>query len=347
MVDNGFNTEWEQEINLYLDNELSQAGRERVEKHLDRSEASSRYYRIVQREDQLLSGRMRHELNSSFKADNFTNAVMDSLPGNPANPFVQKIKHGWEQVLAYFYADGSRRLALACSIVVCVVGILASMQFSTPDEHNFINIKQNGVYSRAMLPGLFLVRDSQGQFIELPDTSMVLAPQGTLFSIENYQEGSAETSVGTERRLSLKTGELFIDVHPEKEGFSVVCTNAKATVFGTQFYIATTPGPKKETIIAVREGSVMVEKQGRNQRGSTVVSPGQMVKVLSERDNVILRAPEPMTSEISIRLDEFHRLRSDRSSQRIQAQKTPFEESFGQTDSSGLQELPQWNQSNF
>ncbi len=304
MADKSFNTEWEQEIGLYVDNELPESSRERVERHLKRSEASACYYRILQREEQHMAGRLRHKIQPFLKSDQFVDSVMDSLPAHPTHPLWHKVKSWSEAAFVFFRTPGYSRVALAVSILVCVAGILASRYLSTPEEPRFLNLKKNGRIISITLPEYILVdRQSAGEFYEFPDTSFAYAEPGTLFSVENFQEGGGVANVGTDRRLTLSYGEMYIDVHPEQEGFTVECVNAKVTVFGTQFYVSSKDG---KTIIAVREGKVMVEKHGRNQNGNTLISNNQMTEVISNNGNVIMRHPKKITSLLKERLDLFN-----------------------------------------
>jgi len=303
MADKSFNTEWEQEIGLYLDNELSESNRERVERHLKRSEASARYYRILQREEQHLAGRLRHEIQPYLKSSQFTNSVMDALPAHPTHPLWHKIKSWSKATIVFFRTPGYSRVALAASILVCVAGILASLYLSTPEEPRILNLKKNGRIVSMTLPEYILVNHLEGEFYEFPDTSFAYAVTGTLFSIENYQEGSGEAYVGNDRRLTLNNGELYIDVNPQNEGFTVETGNAKVTVFGTQFYISS---KNRITTVAVREGKVMVEKNGRNQHGNTLVTAGQTTKVLTQDGNIILSHPKPINSALKENLNLFN-----------------------------------------
>lgn len=325
MAVKGCSLEWEQEVTLYLDRELPTSSIGRVERHVQSCEMCSRFLLQLEREEQLLAGALRHDADEFFFNMNLANQVMEALPAYQPNPLVRRFQLWKQQVHEFFQAEGRRHLALALSMCICVIGILFALKVGNVEEQQYLHIKHNTTLVRTTLPDLFLSATMDGDYFEFPDTSLVYATFGTWFTVEAYQQDSGVSAVGTERRLSLKTGEMFVDVHPEQEGFSIVCSNAKATVFGTQFYIAINPGPDKETVIAVREGTVMVEKQGRNQVGSTVVNGGQMTKVITKDGKVILRSPVPISAELLERLDRFSEARNKRVWQRFSPSYSPME----------------------
>lgn len=311
-------TEWEQEILLYLDRELPSDGNERVQRHLERCDECARFYRIIDREEQLLSGRLRHKVEMTFDPEIISELVMNDIPAFQPITFPQRVK---EQVgLAFsFLMDRNRRhYSLAASILICVVGILFAMQVGSVTDEQTINIVRNGTYMRVASKEPIWINLDEGEFIELPDRSVLYATKDTCFSVDSYNTEHNDSNIDDERSLRLITGSLCIDVNPrpEKIGFSVVCPNAKATVFGTQFYISATTGPNKTTLVGVREGRVMVQKLGQNV--STLLNPKEMTSVSSFNGKVYLRIPYSIQPEIRKILDCFdEETRGNRSARRL------------------------------
>ncbi len=313
-------TEWEQEIMLYMDHELSPESCERVQRHLDRCDECARFYRVFDREEQLLSGRIRHQMESAVDTDLFADLVMSDIPAFQPITLPQRIKGYAGAAFAYVFDPHRRHYSLAASILICVVGILFAMQVGYVTEESPIHIVRNGTVMSVLPKQAIWISplQSEGEFIELPDGSLVYASKNTCFSIDSYPETSGKSNIETERSLSLIYGSICIDVNPAKEGFSVTCSNAKAKVFGTQFFIGTNSGPNKITVVGVRKGEVMVEKRGRNQLGYTVLRQREMTKVTSVRDDkVSLPSPYSLHPDLRRLLDCFNEARSDRSARRM------------------------------
>jgi len=183
------------------------------------------------------------------------------------------------------------------------------------EEEHFVHIKRNGTLMRITPFEPIYISRPEGEFIEFPDGSLAYATYDTWFSVNAYQDEGGASNVGTDRRLSLNSGELYIDVRPAKEGFSVLCPNSRTMVFGTQFYIRINSGPMKETTVVVRTGQVSVEKLGKDQMASTIVEKGFMTKVFSYDGTVRMRVPYKADSVLMKRLHLFNEAKETRTAQ--------------------------------
>jgi hypothetical protein len=317
MPTNGCCTEWEQEIVLYLDDELSPQGRSRVERHLSRCLSCSSFYRELEREEYLLAGRLCHEAHPFFPTDEFTDEVMNTLPVSNPRTYSRKIVELVCAVSRIAASKGHRHVAVAASILICLAGVLVTLSMGNMPQERMVKIKRFGTFYDYRIHEPIYVTDSRGEFFEFPDGTTAVATNGTCFTIESYQEGSSDSNVGEDRQLRLMFGALFLDVRAAKERFSVRCANARASVFGTQFYIHINRGPHKETTVAVRQGRVQVEKLGQDQMVNTVLSERQMTRVYSTNGVVRLQTPSPIDGALLRDLDLFDKARSDRSFQQI------------------------------
>ncbi|HOJ59188.1 MAG TPA: zf-HC2 domain-containing protein [bacterium] len=310
-------TEWEQEIHLYIDGELSPAGCERVRRHLAKCEDCACFYRVVEREEQLLSGRLRQKVAMSAVPSLIADQVMDVIPSLQPITWGQRITKPVWAAASYCLDQNRRHYALAASMLICVIGVLLTMRIGNVEEEHFVHIKRNGTLMRVTLFEPIYISRPEGEFIEFPDGSLAYATYDTWFSVNAYQDEGGTSNVGTDRRLSLKSGELYLDVRPAKEGFSVICPNSRTMVFGTQFYIRINSGPMKETTVVVRTGQVSVEKLGKDQMASTIVEKGYMTKVFSYNGTVRMRIPYKADPLLMKRLNLFNEAKEDRSAQRL------------------------------
>ncbi len=303
MTAKGCCTEWEQEIILYLDNELSNEGMKRVDKHLTLCPLCKSFYQQMEREEILLAGVVRQETKSYIPNLAFTDQVMMNLPTSQSFTFPKALWNKTCELSDTLLEKGRRHYAVAASILICVIGIFATLNLGNVEGHTSIHFKRSGtIYSCSPQQPFFVYRP-QGEYFEFEDRSILYATPETLFSIEAYPDQEEKNDVGMERRIRLQSGELFVDVEKRKEGFSVVSPNARVTVAGTQFYIQVTPGPSKVTTVAVREGQVVVGTEGRN----TVPTAGQMTRIYAMQSGkkIVLQSPEPTES---MRPDIVHRL---------------------------------------
>jgi len=316
-------TEWEQEIILYLDNELSYDGCGRVEKHLKRCDNCAVFCHSVEREERLLAGALRQQAKTGYHALAIADNVMDALPDFQPVTLNRRFQDWGLSFSQFFLNQGRRHAAIAASILVCILGMYATMQMGYVTEEPLIHIKRSGVLFTSVCRQPYYIVRREGEFFEFPDGSVVYASPNTLFSVENYPEVEEKNSVGMERRIRLQSGELFIEVQPRKEGFSVICPNGSAKVVGTQFYVSVTSGTTKITTVAVREGIVMVETKGRNTRPVA----GQMTRLwsMSNGKKISLQLPESIRPDLRRRLDVFNQCISDRTSQMLVPQRELYD----------------------
>ena len=314
-------TEWEQEIMLYMDHELSPDSCERVQRHLTRCEECARLYRIMDREEQLLSGRIRNQLDTTVDPETFADFVMSEIPAYQPITLPQRVMEYTGAAFNYVFDANRRHYSLAASILICVIGILFAMRVGGVTEERYIHIVRNGTVTPVLPTEPILVSQlqSEGEFFELPDGSLVYATKNTCFSIDAYPDyqNKDTSNIDSERSLTLISGEICIDVIPSKEGFSVNTSNAKAKVFGTQFFVGTASRPNKVTVVGVRTGKVMVEKRGKNQLGYTVLEPRDMTKVTTVNQNVSIPGTYSLHPNLKRLLNCFNEARSDRSARRM------------------------------
>lgn len=306
MADNGCCMEWEQEIVLYHDNELSPESCLRVEKHLRKCSRCSEYYTALAREERFMAGRLRHQFAAPLSNRAFTDQVMRRLPAQPLSASERAME--WAKEYAeWMFASGRRSVALAMTLLICALGAYWAVQVGLHIEETTLNIQRNGAIFRTTLLEPLSSTFETGEYFELPDGSILYATQGTWFQIESFPNHDEERSdIEEERRIKLVLGELFIDVQSRRETFSVVIeNNAKITVHGTQFYVATDRYSNViQTKVAVREGRVNIEKM-RNQLGATYIHSEEMTSVNTINGSIQLQFPETIDPLLLERLDLF------------------------------------------
>lgn len=324
MAAKGCCTEWEQEVVLYHDGELSESGCARVDRHLNKCADCASFLSDLSQEELMLAGRLRRQVSAFTPGPQFSAGVMNLLEHRNPETIWTRLQHALYDLTVVTFIRSRPHMAAAISLLVCLVGALMSAQVGDVANEQYFNITRSGKVLRTTLYDLMYVARPEGEFFELPDGSTLYASPGTWFSVESFQEGGGAVSVGSDRRISLKSGEIFIDVRPAKEAFSVVTANSKTTVFGTQFYVGVEVGANKHTLVGVREGRVIVEKLGRSVMGSTVLTNGQQTNVITRNGKTVLQAPDPIDEELLARLDRFYEARSDRTLQ----QKAPVAPKF-------------------
>lgn len=296
--------EWEQEVALFLDNELPPGRRARLEGHLSQCAACSRFSHALQREERLLAGHIRHEAREWAPDEAFTQGVMNAVRRETAasgRNFSAKPLADWFKAQI---RQSRWQATAAVSLLICAAGALAAVWVGNVEAEQFVTVKRNGDNYPARTRESFFVRNENGEFFEFPDGSVVYATQNTWFIIQSYPKMYESSTVGAERRLELKFGELFLHVKPANEGFSVVCANAAAKVFGTQFYISFNRGEYKRSFVGVREGRVLVEK--RNQKGYTVLGENQCTRVSGLDEKIVMDTPFTISSELRKQLNQFN-----------------------------------------
>ncbi len=315
MAAKGCCTEWEQEVVLYHDGELSESGCSRVDRHLTKCAECSTFLSDLSQEESMLAGRLRRQAAPFTPNPAFSSGVMHLLKHRSPETIWTRMQGWLYEMTVVTYVRSRPHMAAAISLLLCLAGALLSAQVGDVSDDQYFNITRSGKVMRTTLYDLMYIVRPEGEFFELPDGSTLYASPGTWFSIESFQEGGGAASVGSDRRISLKSGEIFIDVRPAKEAFSVVTANSKTTVFGTQFYVGVEVGSDKHSLVAVREGRVIVEKRGRSMMGSTVLTDQQQTNVLTRNGKTILSAPDPIGPSLLARLDRFYEARNDRSLQ--------------------------------
>ncbi|MDX9754548.1 MAG: FecR domain-containing protein [bacterium] len=291
MANKGCCVEWEQELILYLDNELPEQGCSRVKKHLRQCKYCAALYHEMERETQLIGGRLRHLADAGMPDLSFTNLVMDSLPSSTVMTIRGRSVEWGRRIRSILSGPARVHLAVAASLLICIAGIFATTLLNPDPRDITIEVKRNQDLQEYALLESILISHPEGEFFEFKDGSIVYAPQGTLFYIGAYQQGADQNNVGSDRQIHLLQGELFLEVHPAKEGFNVVCANSKTTVFGTKFFVGYNPD-RKCTSVAVLEGQVFVEKVSKNNlRGSTVLHEKQMTQVIQREGHTALHSP--------------------------------------------------------
>ncbi len=260
-------TEWEQEIILYLDNEISPSSRSRVERHLLHCAACNHYWQELEEQEKRIAGILRHEIQADLPKEEFTDRLMQSLPEPKTSLIWYRIADWIRDGVQNLFLQGWRQTALAATLLICILGTYFTLNMSNALDERFIHIKHKNQYERCFIPAPFRVTDPNGEFFEFPDGSIIYATYETLFTVEAFQDEHHDTlvaGIGQDRQIKLGHGELYIDVRPAREGFTVRCPNARVRVFGTQFYVSNGVISKDKTVVAVREGIVMVEKVSRN-----------------------------------------------------------------------------------
>ncbi len=310
-------TEWEQEIYLYLDRELSPNGRERVERHLEKCECCARFYRVSEQEEQLLAGRLRHQTEFDFLQEAIAGRVMDGIPAIQPKTLGQRMVGIGRWTAAYFRDQSHRHYALAASLLICVAGILAAMNMSGDIPQNRIHFIRNDTFLPYNAKDPIYVSRAEGESFEFPtDGSVVYATPETIFTVDSYPEKNvASINIGVGRRLTLLSGTLFVDVQPAQEGFSIVNANSEIQVLGTQFLVSVNPGTEKVTTIAVNRGTVRVDI--RNDNRSTSLKVREMTHVVNMGKRTLLKSPKEINSDILRMLDRFNAFLSHRDPQRL------------------------------
>jgi hypothetical protein len=318
MANKGCCIEWEQEIILYLDNELPESGRSRVEKHLRQCKYCAPLYREMERENQLMGGRLRHLAEAGMPAS-FTRDVMEALPVSAVITFRSRMKENLRKTNDLVFGPARVHLAVAASLLICLFGLFVARDMNHSSlQDTRIEIRRNGVVQQVAVLNPILVTYDQGEFFEFPDGSVAYATKGTLFNIESYQQGKDDKTLGADRQIKLLKGELFFDVQSANEGFNVICANSKTTVFGTQFYVGSSP-EYRTTLVGVREGRVFVEKRGKNQVGSTVLNKRQMTRILNANGHIKMSTPEYIFPVLLDRLNDYNHALRDRKARGVLA----------------------------
>lgn len=253
MVHEGCFPEWEQEIWLYLDNELPEEDRIRVERHLENCRRCREFLVDIRPVEDCIRSHF-HAAVAEPLPENFTDEVMDNLPGMVAQPRYRRFWLALRRNLTPQAIGPAvrRHPATVAALFLLCVGTLFSMWLGRVEEDYRVRlIAHDGEAFRLRLSESIRCTNLDGRTYELPDGSMLFARSGAVFSIEAYQNH------GDDRWISLRRGEIWLDVETEsKEGFTVSTPQARVKVIGTCFAVRL---KQRMTCVEVARGSVLVE----------------------------------------------------------------------------------------
>lgn len=295
MPSQGCTQEWMQEIVLLIDNELPDCRRQQADEHISHCRSCQVFYHSALREDRLLAGRVQHE--SHQLTPQFSNLVMSSIDSQTIPTLAERMIDSAKVFQRYFLGEGKWHTAVAVTIIGCLIATNMSFHLGSITDPYYLPMMKGGEQYTAILPDDFIVDKNTGEFFYLFDGSVVYATPNTSFVVTDYPKNIEEDPVDKERRIVLWYGQLYLDVAPANQGFTVVTPNAEVKVFGTQFYVHSSKGREKKTTVAVREGRVMVEK--RNQTSFTVLTDNEMTNVSGIGDNILMNPP--------LHIDSYHR----------------------------------------
>ena len=139
MASNGCCLEWEQELMLFLDNELSSNRRSRVEKHVLHCSSCARFSHELQREELLLAGHLQHEVQEPVAGPVWTERVMQAIPHTATQRFRWRMTESFVDFSHFLLAEGRWHVAVALSILICVVGKLAVIRVRDVDAESFLS----------------------------------------------------------------------------------------------------------------------------------------------------------------------------------------------------------------
>lgn len=250
--------EWEQEIWLYLDNELPEEDRIRVERHLENCRRCREFLVDIRPVESCIRSHFDAAAAHPLP-ENFTDEVINYLPSMIALPRYRSLWLALGRYLTPRVIGGAMRrhpVTVAALFLLCV-GSLFSAWLGRVEYDYRVKVIASG--ERAFLVDLsesIWCEDPDGQLYELPDESLLFAQSGAVFSIEAYQNH------GDDRWISLKRGEIWLDVitKDQREGFTVSTPEARVKVMGTCFAVRR---EERKTCVQVVRGSVLVENVGR------------------------------------------------------------------------------------
>lgn len=313
MASNGCARQWEEDIILYLDGELSAEQGLEVEKHLMNCPQCAGFFNQIAREERLLAGQLLHRMESTPRPDSIAPAVMNALPSHPQT-FPQRLVRSFlsRQPVS------RRTLAVAATLLICLVASFISMQMAPVQQEQVVLVARNGLSEPKPLFSGYYVENPDGDYFDLPDGSSLYATSGTFFTIESFPRPDSEDNpVAIDRRLRLHSGELFIRVQKrDEDAFTVVSANSKTTVFGTHFYVGVTE--PRQTVVAVRRGQVHVDKRARNQIGAVQLTDERMTRVTTGSNGVVeLLRSHTVDTDLLNRLAYFYASLSEPVAQRV------------------------------
>ncbi len=265
-------SEWEQEIWLYLDGELSSEDRLRVERHLEHCRRCREFLADVQPVEDRFSFHLQASAAAHPLPVNFTKKIMSKLPGMIPMPWYQRL---WSLARYGMTPEGIERtfryhpVTAMALFILCVV-TLFSVWLANQGGDYFVEVTPvEGKPFRVRLSESIRCDDPEGRIYELPDSTLVLAETGAVFSIDAYLDN------GDGRWISVKRGTVVFDVESiPREGFTVTTPQASIKVMGTCFAVSL---EGRETAVEVASGSVLVEDAGREYAKYCILKPGESV----------------------------------------------------------------------
>jgi hypothetical protein len=262
-------TEWEQEIWLYLDNELPDEDRIRLERHLENCRRCREFLADVHPVEDSIRSRIRAAAADPLP-ESFADEVLNHLPAMIAVPRHQRFWLALRRNLAPQAVGQAMRHhpATVAAVFLLCLGSLFSGWLGRVDGDYRVKLVAWG--ERAFLVRLSeSIHNPNGRLYELPDGSLLSAQSGTVFSIEAYQNN------GDDRWISLTRGEIRLDVKTEAmQGFTVSTPEARVKVMGTCFVVRL---ENRETCVEVARGSVLVESVGQGQPKSCRLRAGERI----------------------------------------------------------------------
>lgn len=299
-------SEWEEEILLYLDNELPPEGRARVELHLQRCVHCQRFMGEQRRIETELGFDLRLKQRAHSLPADFTHSVTANLPGMKPLPFVQRWLIAWENTWRPddWWAGICRHAAVAVSLLLLLLVGGGSSLLDASDENYGIQIVEVGKRAFTLPMGNMIANDSDHTVMyRLPDYSHILALPKTSFHIDSYQH------LGDDRAIRIARGEIWCDVLPTSEGFSVKTPHATVRVIGTRFAVKVA---LDKTGIDVVRGQVLAEKREGGMPKTAAVLEGHKT-VIPRRGRIqfpsrIEAGREEQIAKAFNRVDEFRQL---------------------------------------
>ncbi|MFH1738911.1 MAG: FecR domain-containing protein [bacterium] len=265
-------SEWEQEIWLYFDNELSEEQRLRVERHLEKCRRCREFVADVRPLEDRTEAHFLKACGENTLPKDFNRKVLDRLPSMVSIPVHRRIWLAVRRILTIQGACLAMRrhpVTVAALILLCV-GSLFSTWLGRVEYDYPVKVIADG--ERAFLVRLsenIVCDDPSGQLYELPDGSLIYAEAGAVFSIETYQKR------GDDRWISLKRGDVWFSVETDpREGFTVSTPQALLKVMGTCFAVSL---ENRKTHVEVAHGSVLIENVGRKHPKSCRLKPGKEI----------------------------------------------------------------------
>lgn len=262
-------SEWEREILLYIDNELPPEGRTRVEHHLGHCNPCGHYYEEQRRIEAELGFDLRlHQRAHPLPLD-FDEHIAGTLPRMKMLSLGQRmaifLEEHWRPDAWWAYTR--RHAAVATSLLLLLMVGGGSSLLNLPQARYDVQVIE--VAKRAFLQPVgesISNNTSLDIMYRLPDMSHIIAKPNSSFAFDAYQRR------GDDRALRMTRGELWCDVLPTEQGFSVTTPHAIVRVIGTRFAVKVSP---TETSVDVIEGQVLIEKRDQGYPKTAAVRAGR------------------------------------------------------------------------